>query len=365
MQLDLKKQKLQKGDKLLVNINAYAMNESYIKKFSKTNFTLVLGANLYIPSFDNALIGLNIQPIIDIVQKYDENYPLADYKNSKIRYIIEILDYETASNFAKTMELDALKKEYQEYKSTTTAALEKSNRHELVVTNLKNKIEELTKELDIKEKSKYSKDNKDNKSENDVKVIERLTIPKEELEKARKYALQKFFEDFGSQYSTLKRAIKMGEMNSNPVVANYVKGFDMISKNLENVFTKHGISLIEPQIGEVFDPNKHKILEMTEDDSKPEFTITSTVAIGFQLYERVIQAALVNVTKLSEKAKKAVDEKKAEEAKKLAEVKTAEEAKKEEPEEKQEEKSEENSKNDTKEENKDKENKLKSKSKKI
>lgn len=353
MQLDLKKQKLQKGDKLLVNINAYAMNESYIKKFSKTNFTLVLGANLYIPSFDNALIGLNIQPIIDIVQKYDENYPLADYKNSKIRYIIEILDYETASNFAKTMELDALKKEYQEYKSTTTAALEKSNRHELVVTNLKNKIEELTKELDIKEKSKDSKDNKDNKSENDVKVIERLTIPKEELEKARKYALQKFFEDFGSQYSTLKRAIKMGEMNSNPVVANYVKGFDMISKNLENVFTKHGISLIEPQIGEVFDPNKHKILEMTEDDSKPEFTITSTVAIGFQLYERVIQAALVNVTKLSEKAKKAVYEKK------------AKEAKKEEPEEKQEEKSEENSKNDTKEENKDKENKLKSKSKKI
>ena len=77
------------------------------------------------------------------------------------------------------------------------------------------------------------------KAEDEVKEEKARTskLFEEQKKEAKMYALQKFMEDFLSPYASLKMAILAGKKNENPVVKNFIIGFDMIVKQLENVFS--------------------------------------------------------------------------------------------------------------------------------
>lgn len=77
----------------------------------------------------------------------------------------------------------------------------------------------------------------------------------------------------------------------------WVVGIQYIERQLETVLTDNGLTLIEPTIGEAFDPTKHEAIESEEEPSgEATNTITKVHQKGYQLGERVIRAAKVAVS---------------------------------------------------------------------
>lgn len=81
----------------------------------------------------------------------------------------------------------------------------------------------------------------------------------------------------------------------------WVVGISYIEKQLESVLTENGMTLIEPNIGDTFDPTKHEAIE--KEGEQKEFAegeeikdiISKVHQKGYQLGDRVIRAAKVAI----------------------------------------------------------------------
>ncbi|VEU60373.1 heat shock protein (plasmid) [Mesomycoplasma conjunctivae] len=209
----------------------------------------------------------------------------------------------------------------------TTKLMEQTSEHEAKGVNpavLRKQVDVLRKQLE--EQSIELKELRKNKA---PEAVQRVTVPKEEVDKIKQYALQKFFEDFSTHYTTLKGAVKAGAKSENSSVKNYVVGFEMILNLINGVLEKHCIKAIEPKIGDEFDPNTQKVLEVEECKDKKHNTIVKVSAIGFKLHDRVIKPALVVIAQdSSAKDKKLAAETKKPEAPKAKETTKKTETKK-------------------------------------
>lgn len=75
----------------------------------------------------------------------------------------------------------------------------------------------------------------------------------------------------------------------------WVVGIQYIEKQLETVLMENGLTLVEPAIGEPFDPSKHEAIESEEAEGETTNTITKIHQKGYQLGTRVIRPAKVAV----------------------------------------------------------------------
>ena len=67
-------------------------------------------------------------------------------------------------------------------------------------------------------------------------------------------------------------------------------------RELLNVFTKHGITLISPEVGDKFDPKLHEAMfEAPLPDTKSGDIIQVSVE-GFMLHDRLLRPAKVGVS---------------------------------------------------------------------
>ena len=71
----------------------------------------------------------------------------------------------------------------------------------------------------------------------------------------------------------------------------------MTQKELENVFRKHGLEVIEPQEGEKFDYNAHHAITQIVTDKHKAGTIVNTMQVGYKIKDRLIRPASVAVAK--------------------------------------------------------------------
>lgn len=77
----------------------------------------------------------------------------------------------------------------------------------------------------------------------------------------------------------------------------YVEGVDLTHRELLKIFERHGITLIDPALGEKFDSNLHQAMfEMPSDEYGPG-TIANVVAQGYLIKDRLLRAAMVGVVK--------------------------------------------------------------------
>lgn len=113
----------------------------------------------------------------------------------------------------------------------------------------------------------------------------------EDIDKARKFALEKFSSELLAVKDSLDAALAV----ENADVASYKNGVELTSKQLLNVFEKFNIVEVNP-IGEKFDPNKHQAISMLENSGEPN-TVTSVLQKGYTLNDRVLRPALVMVAK--------------------------------------------------------------------
>lgn len=125
----------------------------------------------------------------------------------------------------------------------------------------------------------------------DFQNLERKT--KSDIENGVNEKVDKFFIDFLQIYDDFLRAKDVAAENK--IVTD---GFDSILKNMDALLSKYGITPID-SIGEIFDPNFHEAISIVEDSSLDDNTITKEIRKGYISHQRVIRAALVEISKKS------------------------------------------------------------------
>ena len=113
----------------------------------------------------------------------------------------------------------------------------------------------------------------------------------DDIDKARKYALEKFSGELLAVKDSLEAALNVGTAS----LESYKDGIELTAKQLTTVFEKFNIAEINP-VGEKFDPNKHQAISAIEAEGEPN-SVLSVLQKGYTLNERVLRPALVMVVK--------------------------------------------------------------------
>ena len=119
-----------------------------------------------------------------------------------------------------------------------------------------------------------------------------------ELADARSYASAGFARDMLAIKDHLDRALAAvsEELRGDKVAANFLAGIESTSRELDSVFTRHGITRI-PAVGEELDPNRHQaMMEIPTGDAEPG-TIVEEMQAGYVLKDRLLRPSLVGVAK--------------------------------------------------------------------
>ncbi|UUD36382.1 nucleotide exchange factor GrpE [Mycoplasmopsis citelli] len=272
--------KIKKGDVLNGKFTFKDLGGNKIEKLSGFK-SIVIGENDLQSNLDDFLIG----------KKYKRNYHFEitldeQHKNQDLAGIKVSVEINEAQISPKVVVKEDLNQKLEQ--------LKKENE------DLKKQVEALTATLKTSEY--VFKDKMIQAAQKAKETIEEKTAElsekfnKEKLE-IKKYALQKFIEEFAIPYNNLILAVKSGQNSANDQVQNYCYGFSLVLKQLEDALNISGIKIIEPQVGSLFDAHEQEVIDFDTDPQKQHEEITSVVRLGFKLGERAVVPAQVKINK--------------------------------------------------------------------
>ena len=119
-----------------------------------------------------------------------------------------------------------------------------------------------------------------------------------EKTQAANYATTQFARDMLAIKDHLERALDAvtEELRGDKVASNFLAGIESTSRELDQVFTRHGITRVEA-MGEALDPHKHQaMMELPTADVEPG-TIVQEMQPGYMLKDRLLRPALVGVAR--------------------------------------------------------------------
>ncbi|EIA1554362.1 nucleotide exchange factor GrpE [Vibrio parahaemolyticus] len=117
----------------------------------------------------------------------------------------------------------------------------------------------------------------------------------QEIDKARKYALNKFAEELLPVIDNLERAIQAAD-TENEVIKPVLEGVELTHKTFVDVVAKFGLKEINPE-GETFNPEFHQAMSIQESPDHESNTVMFVMQKGYELNGRVIRPAMVMVAK--------------------------------------------------------------------
>ncbi|UUM29962.1 nucleotide exchange factor GrpE [Vibrio japonicus] len=117
----------------------------------------------------------------------------------------------------------------------------------------------------------------------------------QEIDKARKYALNKFAEELLPVIDNLERAIQAADSEAE-VVKPILEGVELTHKTFVDVVAKFGLKEINPE-GEAFNPEMHQAMSIQESPDHESNTVMFVMQKGYELNGRVIRPAMVMVAK--------------------------------------------------------------------
>lgn len=113
---------------------------------------------------------------------------------------------------------------------------------------------------------------------------------------AEQYGGSKLARDLLPVYDNLKRALDAATDEQRAAASALLEGVELTQRELLNVFKKHGIEPVTPQIGDTFNPQLHQAMfEAPVADTKAG-DIIQVMAEGFVLHERLLRPAQVGVS---------------------------------------------------------------------
>lgn len=115
-----------------------------------------------------------------------------------------------------------------------------------------------------------------------------------EIDKARKFALEKFASDLLPVIDSLDQAIRYADP-SNEALKPVLEGLELTQKTFNDTVTKHGLVVLDPQ-GEAFNPEQHQAMSMQESSEVPPNTVIAVVQKGYEINGRLLRPAMVMVS---------------------------------------------------------------------
>ncbi len=113
---------------------------------------------------------------------------------------------------------------------------------------------------------------------------------------AEQYGGSRLARDMLPVYDNLSRALEAATEEQKKISAALLEGVELTMRELLNVFKKHGIEPVEPQVGDKFDPQLHQAMfEAPVPDTKAG-DIIQVSQTGFKLHDRLLRPAQVGVS---------------------------------------------------------------------
>ncbi len=190
--------------------------------------------------------------------------------------------------------------------------------------NQKDKKKEKTIEVKTKKEEKKAKKKEEEQAE-DLEILElKAEVAKlsdlylrtlaeaenfkkrinDERMRERKYASQSLLERLVNVTDIFDKAV-----NSNvddEKVKNFLIGFQMINKNLQDLLEDEGVTKIKAK-GEVFDPKVHHAVETVTDLEQDDNIIVQERQTGYYYKDRILRPSLVVVNKINENNKEEIE----------------------------------------------------------
>ena len=112
-----------------------------------------------------------------------------------------------------------------------------------------------------------------------------------EIQKAYKYAVDKFAEDLLAVADSLQQALATPTATTGQLRS----GVEVTLKQLQAAFARAQIVEVDP-LGEKFDPHRHQAMQVV-DSPQPPNTVVQVLQKGYLISDRVLRPALVMVSK--------------------------------------------------------------------
>lgn len=118
----------------------------------------------------------------------------------------------------------------------------------------------------------------------------------QDVEKAHKFALERFSTELLTVIDNLERALEAVADTDDEKVRALKEGVELTHKGFLETCEKFNIKQINPE-GEPFDPQMHQAMSMVPNNDVEPNTVLTVVQKGYLLNERVIRPAMVMVSK--------------------------------------------------------------------
>ena len=116
-----------------------------------------------------------------------------------------------------------------------------------------------------------------------------------DVEKAHKFALEKFAGELLPVLDNLERAIELAD-KENEALKPMIEGVELTLKSMQSGVAKFGLVALDP-INQPFDPNAHQAMSMVPSADVAPNTVIAVMQKGYDLNGRVIRPAMVMIAK--------------------------------------------------------------------
>ena len=116
----------------------------------------------------------------------------------------------------------------------------------------------------------------------------------QDVEKARKFALEKFVNELLPVADNLERAIEAGNPEDESQ-KGMIEGVELTLKSLQDSLKKFNVEPVNPE-GEPFDPQLHQAMSMVPNPDVEPNTVLNVFQKGYTLNGRLVRPAMVVVS---------------------------------------------------------------------
>ncbi|MFG1174461.1 nucleotide exchange factor GrpE [Erwiniaceae bacterium CAU 1747] len=116
-----------------------------------------------------------------------------------------------------------------------------------------------------------------------------------DVEKAHKFALEKFANELLPVIDSLERALEVAD-KTNPELASMIEGIDLTMKSLLNAVGKFGVEVVG-ETNVPFNPEVHQAMSMMESEDVAPNHVMMVMQRGYTLNGRLLRPAMVAVAK--------------------------------------------------------------------
>lgn len=113
---------------------------------------------------------------------------------------------------------------------------------------------------------------------------------------AEQYGGSKMAKDVLPVFDNLNRALEAAGEGERAAAGPVIEGIELTLRELLNVFSKHGITPVMPEVGDKFDPQIHQAMFEAPVPGTQAGDIIQTMTVGFMLHERLLRPAQVGVS---------------------------------------------------------------------